>query len=429
MTAATAALATAPRAASLVRDLVAGGADVVTPKDGNLFGETDVFLEAARASVVRTQETNLGNLTADANLAAAAQGRPDGRGLDQERRRHPRLRSARSTAMTGELLPPHANPAAGKEAGDVSQLDIENSLRFNNGLSLVTLSAARSCSRCSSTASPPPAPARRPGQFPQVGGIAFSFDVAQAAGERVVDAALVVGGDAPVPIVEDGEVLDTAPDAIRVVTLSFLVDGGDGYDFDTAGDGLDRVDLASDPAALAALGDGATTFAEAGTEQDALAEYLAASFPNDGAATPGFADAETPAEEDRRIVQGAPGSGAPAPTHEIDDLIDGADNAAATGDDVNKVVLVSPPAGHQLRAGARRAALGGRCDHRRRVGHAARRRDRPRSGRRRGGGRLPDRDRQCRRRPGADCLHHASTAMSRCVEFTRRAAKLRASNL
>ncbi len=43
---------------------------VVTENDGIIYGKTDVFLEGRRAEV-RTEETNLGNLTADANLAAA----------------------------------------------------------------------------------------------------------------------------------------------------------------------------------------------------------------------------------------------------------------------------------------------------------------------------------------------------------------------
>lgn len=38
--------------------------------------------------------------------------------------------------VSGAKLPPLANPAAGKLSGGVSLLDIENSMRFNNGLML-----------------------------------------------------------------------------------------------------------------------------------------------------------------------------------------------------------------------------------------------------------------------------------------------------
>ena len=40
-----------------------------------------------------------------------------------------------------EFLPPSANADADKQRGDISQLDIEGSLRFNNGLVIVTLTA------------------------------------------------------------------------------------------------------------------------------------------------------------------------------------------------------------------------------------------------------------------------------------------------
>ncbi len=40
--------------------------NVINVKDGNIFGFTDVYLEGERA-IIRNQETNLGNLTADAN--------------------------------------------------------------------------------------------------------------------------------------------------------------------------------------------------------------------------------------------------------------------------------------------------------------------------------------------------------------------------
>ena len=100
------------------------------------FGSTDVYLEGRRATV-RSQETNLGNLSADANLfiakqtdASATISIKNGGGIRD---------SIGSIAPDGTELPPAANPEAGKDAGEISQLDIENSLRFNNALSLVTL--------------------------------------------------------------------------------------------------------------------------------------------------------------------------------------------------------------------------------------------------------------------------------------------------
>ena len=53
-----------------VGDLTGAVTGVVSEVDGNVFGEADVFIEGRR-EFVRTEETTLGNLTADANLAVA----------------------------------------------------------------------------------------------------------------------------------------------------------------------------------------------------------------------------------------------------------------------------------------------------------------------------------------------------------------------
>ena len=79
-----------------------------------------------------------------------------------------------------------------------------------------------------------------------------------------------------------------------MVTLDFLAGGGDGYPFDSLG-AADRVDItAGDDAATT----GTATFAPDNSEQDALAEYLAANFPD---ASVAFADADVEAADDLRI--------------------------------------------------------------------------------------------------------------------------------
>ena len=116
-------------------------ANIVDGKDGNRFGRTSVYLNGIRNSV-RTEETNLGDLTADANLWRARQTDPNtvislknGGGIRDS------IGAVSSSGGFVSLTPPPANPRVGKQAGEVSQLDIENSLRFNNTLSLVTLTA------------------------------------------------------------------------------------------------------------------------------------------------------------------------------------------------------------------------------------------------------------------------------------------------
>lgn len=231
--------------------LTAAVADVVISKDGLVYGKTDVFLEGRRAEV-RTEETNLGDMTADANLAAARAIDADvlvsiknGGGI--------RAEIGAIDGLTGEELPPQANPASGKEEGEVSQLDIENSLRFNNGLSLLTVSA-NGLHEVLEHAVAASGPGATPGQFPQVGGIAFSFDTAAAAGARIVSAAIKdAAGNTLDVLVENGVVVGDPDRPIRMVTLGFLADGGDGYPFPALG--VNRVDTGIN-------------------EQDALADYL-----------------------------------------------------------------------------------------------------------------------------------------------------------
>ncbi len=254
--------------------------EIVTELDGQVFGSTEVYLNGQRESV-RTEETNLGNLTADANLALARSVDPtvtvslkNGGGI-----RAP----IGAVAPDGTPIPPPANPLTGKETGQVSLLDIQNALRFDNTLSILTLSAAqlKSILEHGVAATEPGA---TPGQFPQVGGVSFSFDPSQpgntydedgvlvSAGTRVRSAALLNDdGSVAEVLVEDGQIAGDPERPIRVVTLGFLADGGDGYPFPAD---AERQDL--EPAEQAALG---TYLGEIGT----------------------YTVADTPASEDTRI--------------------------------------------------------------------------------------------------------------------------------
>lgn len=265
---------------------------VISAKDGNVLGFTDVYLEGER-SEVRSQETNLGNLTADANLYLAQQVDPEvlvsiknGGGIRAQ---------IGSVDQQGDENPPIANPDAGKPEGAVSQLDIENSLRFNNALSIVTLSAAELLAVLEHGASEVGG-----GRFAQLGGVQLSFDPDAPAGNRIESAAIVDdSGRVLDALVADGELVGDAARTVKVVTLTFLAEGGDGYPFPeriTNGDVTptpDRIDLneANTP-------DGQVNLNGDGTEQDALAEYLQAFFATKNKA---FDEADTPAAGDERI--------------------------------------------------------------------------------------------------------------------------------
>ena len=263
--------------------------NVVVAKDGNIFGQTSVYLNGNRNSV-RTEETNLGNLSADANLDAARRFDPtavvslkNGGGV----------RAPIGVAAGGVTRPPPGNPLVGKATGQISQIDIENTLRFNNELSLLTLTAAQLLEVIEhAVAESEPGPT--PGQFAQVAGLAFSFDISQPAGSRVRSLVLTDADGNPTDIIaQNGEVVGDMNRFFRIVTLNFLADGGDDYPYPNFPN-TDRVDLSA--AMTEEQSGGQATFAAPGTEQDALAEYLAANFLESP-----FAAADVGPESDGRI--------------------------------------------------------------------------------------------------------------------------------
>lgn len=306
-----------------VKQLTDAIQSVIAAKDGNVFGFTDVFLEGRR-SEVRAEETNLGNLTADANLFVARQVDPgvmlsikNGGGIRAE------IGTIKGQPVPQEL-PPQANPGAGKPTGGVSQLDIENSLRFNNSLVKLDVTAAN-LERIFEFAVAGSTPTNTPGAFPQIGGAAFSFDLSRPAQVLVTDSSGptptlsdtapggVVGqriqslvlynddGSVADVIVQDGVFQGDPNRVISLVTLNFLANpgsnpllGGDGYPFPAFTIPGSRVNLLNNPDLPA----GTANFAAPGSEQDALAEFLAARH---GTAETSYQGLDTGRAEDLRI--------------------------------------------------------------------------------------------------------------------------------
>ena len=249
------------------------------------IGLTSVFLEGRRVPGVRTEETNLGNLTADANLIAAQSFDPsvvvsikNGGGI---------------RANIGSLIvPPGGTEAVPTPPADgvIGTLAVQSTLAFNNALSLLTIDGATLRATLENAIGAIP---ESSGGFPQVAGINFTYDATLPEGSRVVDAT-ITGGGSPVPLVVGG-VTQNPTATYRIVTLNFLADGGNGYPF-PQDDSTNRVDLTD------VLTDaGAIDFAAPGSEQDALAEFLIANFPVGGGVS--FDEADTPANEDTRIVR------------------------------------------------------------------------------------------------------------------------------
>ncbi|MCA8882139.1 MAG: 5'-nucleotidase C-terminal domain-containing protein [Rhodobacteraceae bacterium] len=275
--------------------------------ESNVFGVSNVFLNGNRSGSgaatdpdgVRTQETNLGNLTADANLAEAQKTDPtvlvsikNGGGI--------RASIGETVVPPGgstSIRTPNAEVLDGlgnvvKPAGGISQTDIQTSLAFNNDLVVLTLTRAELVSLLEHGVSALPGVS---GRFAQVSGIQFSYDPDLAAGSRVVSAAITDAAGNDLDVLMRNGVLEGDPNGtVRVVTLGFLAEprfdaagnfigGGDGYPFpNTNEDPL--VGEVGDPAVIARVNlveleqsgvqTGDATFANDGTEQDALAEYL-----------------------------------------------------------------------------------------------------------------------------------------------------------
>jgi uncharacterized repeat protein (TIGR01451 family) len=307
-----------------------GVRNVISTKDNLIVGKSSVFLNGEREDV-RTQETNFGNVTADANLSLAKQIDPtvtislkNGGGI---RDNIGTISAAPGAVNSDDIvkLPTQPNPLAPKkQTGDISRLDIENSLRFNNDLSLITLTAQQ-LEWVMEHAVAGTRPGSTPGQFPQVSGLKFSFDPTKTAiafntttgevttdGDRIRN--LVVlneDGSTRDVIVRDGVLVGDPNRTFRMVTLNFLAGttntnilGGDNYPFpkfvkDNAAL-ANRVDLRGETVDLngngkvdsaLALSAGKFTFAAAGSEQDAFAEYLGDRF----STTPySVADVEAP---------------------------------------------------------------------------------------------------------------------------------------
>ncbi|WAM51010.1 DUF4214 domain-containing protein [Vreelandella venusta] len=277
---------------NVANELVGAVGEFVAEQDGNILGLTDVYLVGERAAV-RTEETNLGNLTADANLWYAKQLDEDvvvsfknGGGI-----REP-IGNVVVDGSDSEptYQAPSANPTIGKPEGGVSQLDAASSLRFNNDLAIITITRSKLLEVLEHAVAAS-APGVTAGQFAQVGGIQYSYDLSQSAGERIQNAVIVNDDGSTYDVLAaNGRLVGSAEETVKVVTLGFLADGGDGYPLGEDSY-QDRIDLMS-----AFEDDGLFDFAEKGTEQDAFAEYMASMFSE----TP-FSEQETPASEDLRI--------------------------------------------------------------------------------------------------------------------------------
>lgn len=285
---------------------------VISNQFNNVIGHTDVYLEGRRGQV-RTQETNLGNLTSDAMIAYAENcseltnvlALRNGGGIRAE------IGNAVTTGVETEFFPPF-NDGVDAEAGDVSEGHMRGTLRFDNGLVVVDVTGAQLKALLEHGVAAT-ADGATPGQFPQVGGISFGFDPSLPAGARVTDLWVDTGTD-NVPdtaLYTAGVAQAAAANTYQVVTLNFLANGGDDYPFDVQSSNRRQIyanvgfgdpedgDGTPDFPVLSSCDFGMQSeFSYTGGEQDAVAEYFMANFPDE---TKPYTAAETSMAEDRRV--------------------------------------------------------------------------------------------------------------------------------
>lgn len=286
---------------ALVKQITDAVQGVINAKDGDVRGYTNVYLEGER-NFVRNQETNLGNISADSMVTVGKTALPaathvvalkNGGGI--------RAAIGAVEVGSGAKLPPIANPGAGKPAGAVSLLDIENSMRFNNGLMLCETTPAG----LKAILEHGVASLGNQGRFPQIGGMSFSFDASLSAGSRVRSVALTdLDGNITAHVIANGSVVAGAPASITLVTLNFLANNGDSYPFKANADNFRYL---VGGGGLSGSTDESLNFTAAGVvpanilgEQAALSTHLQAHH-----ATPATAYniAETPIPQDTRIQQ------------------------------------------------------------------------------------------------------------------------------
>ncbi|MGE4519830.1 MAG: bifunctional UDP-sugar hydrolase/5'-nucleotidase [Desulfobacteraceae bacterium] len=264
--------------------------DVIKSRYSNVLGYTDVFLEG-RGIKVRTQETNLGNLTSEANLWYANLLSDSKVDISVKNGGDIRTEIGNVVVPPGStgpndvtFIPPPANEENGTKQGAVTEGHLRAVLKFDNGLVCfsVTAEELKDIMEHSVSAS---GEGEYPGQFPQIAGMRIVYDLnktprtSKGTGGRIIELA-VLNDDftSDKDLVVSNGIITGDPDRrFRLVTIYFLAQGGNSYPFDLLlspertnlyeGEGLNEgVDFSKDPKK--------SSFAKTGGEQDAFAEYL-----------------------------------------------------------------------------------------------------------------------------------------------------------
>jgi len=288
---------------STVKTITTAINGVISSKEGTIYGYTNVYLEGDRV-FGRTQEVNLGNITADANAVAArtALGLTSADAVFSLKNGGGIRASIGAIAADGSKVAPTEIPGI-KPAGAISLLDVENALRFDNKIMAFDTTPQGLLAILNFAAGLSSGPTAQNGGYPQVGNIRFSYDPSRAAGQKVRNVALYnEAGSLVSLIVQDGSVVAGAPSTIRCVSLNFTANGGDSYPIKANADNFRYV--LTDGTLSAAVSEvldftaAANVPSNAMGEQKAFQNFLAARHASVATA---YNSAETPASQDQRI--------------------------------------------------------------------------------------------------------------------------------
>ncbi|CAN5848143.1 5'-nucleotidase C-terminal domain-containing protein [soil metagenome] len=173
--------------------------------DETVVATSEVGLNGVRNDV-RTRETNLGSLLADAHLAAAT------------------ARAAEFGAPTPQVGLQNGGGIRNDSTigpGEVTALDTFDIAPFANFISVIEVSAEDFVAAVEHGLAGLPDPA---GSFAHWSGLVVEYDPDAAAGSRVVNLTLDDGTE----VVQGGQVMSDAP--VAIATIDFLAAGNDGYD-------------------------------------------------------------------------------------------------------------------------------------------------------------------------------------------------------
>ena len=183
-----------------------------------IIGQTLIELDGRR-SIVRNQESNLGNMVADATLWATSRDR------------------------TQIALVNGGGMRASIPAGDVSIAQVMEALPYGNRLVQLDLKGSELVAALENGVSAiDPDPEKSAGRFLQVAGLKFTADLSKPVGSRVTE--VMIG----TPVSGYAAVDSSA--TYRVVTLDYMVAGGDGYGMLVKGQNIRGGDVPEEQAVI-----------------------------------------------------------------------------------------------------------------------------------------------------------------------------------